>query len=108
VTRHVLKCWADQFEALRVGVKTHEVRPDDRHFAVGDVLDLVETKPRGSGGDLVTGRKASYYVTFVTRGTFDGGPVLELHGVIGNHSGRYSGPVACMSVRPLDEMDWPK
>lgn len=39
---HVLKCHPQHFSMLKSGVKTFEVRRDDRGFCVGDVLVLIE------------------------------------------------------------------
>jgi len=48
MTRHVLKCHADNFDAITSGVKRFEVRhEDDRTFSVGDVLALVRTDVDG-------------------------------------------------------------
>lgn len=44
---HKLMTWRAPFEAVRTGVKRHEVRENDRGFAVGDVLQLREYCPRG-------------------------------------------------------------
>jgi hypothetical protein len=45
MTEHVLKTHPRFFAALRDGTKTFEIRFDDRAFAVGDVLHLVEWDP---------------------------------------------------------------
>lgn len=42
---HHLKIWPDHFEAVRSGLKTFEVRKDDRDFQVGDLLHLNEYDP---------------------------------------------------------------
>lgn len=42
---HVLKCWPQQFEDIRVGAKHFTVRNDDRDFATGDTVVLVEYDP---------------------------------------------------------------
>jgi hypothetical protein len=39
---HELKTWPQFFDAIAVGVKTFELRNDDRGFQVGDVLLLNE------------------------------------------------------------------
>lgn len=41
---HTLKCDPAPFDAVAAGIKTHEIRFDDRAFAVGDVLTLRRTK----------------------------------------------------------------
>jgi hypothetical protein len=43
---HELKTWPLSFEALLAGQKRHEYRPDDRGFAVGDLLHLREWRPQ--------------------------------------------------------------
>lgn len=46
--RHILKCHADNFDAVVEGRKRFEIRhEDDRRFAVGDVLALVRTDKDG-------------------------------------------------------------
>lgn len=42
---HHLKTWPEPFQAVIDGRKRHEVRVDDRGFAVGDVLTLKEWDP---------------------------------------------------------------
>jgi hypothetical protein len=50
---HVLKCWPAEFEAIRVGRKTADVRIDDgRGFEVGDTLVLQEWDPKAGMLDL--------------------------------------------------------
>ena len=47
MTVHELKIWPEFFEPVASGVKTFEVRRDDRGFAVGDRLRLREWEPGG-------------------------------------------------------------
>ena len=65
---HQLKIWTGEFEAVADGRKTHEVRVNDRGFAVGDALVLREWIPIGN--DLKEGsythRSALRYVTYIT------------------------------------------
>ena len=42
---HDLKTWPDSFQAVLDGTKTHELRPSDRDYEVGDVLHLQEFVP---------------------------------------------------------------
>lgn len=42
---HVVKSWPRQFEAVRQGIKTAELRKDDRGYAIGDRLLLKEFDP---------------------------------------------------------------
>lgn len=42
---HTLKCWPEAFDAVRSGAKTHEIRRDDRGYAVGDILLLHRYDP---------------------------------------------------------------
>lgn len=60
---HELKTWPEPFEGVWSGEKTHEIRRDDRPFAAGDGLRLVEWSPI----DGYTGRWIDADVTCVTR-----------------------------------------
>ena len=48
---HDLKTWPQFFDAIACGVKTFELRNDDRGFQVGDVLLLREFDPYKNGGE---------------------------------------------------------
>lgn len=71
---HVLKTDPGAFQATLSGFKKVELRYDDRRYAVGDVLVLMETKYSGNemrdtGVPLqYTGRAAEYLVTHLQRG----------------------------------------
>jgi hypothetical protein len=65
VTRHELKCWPDQFEAVVNGTKTFELRRDDRGFRVGDELLLRCWDPDGGA---YTGTTVTAEVTHILRG----------------------------------------
>ena len=45
---HELKCWPDYFEAVWSGMKTFEVRVNDRGYQAGDVIWLREYDPKKS------------------------------------------------------------
>jgi hypothetical protein len=42
---HHLKSWPEFFQAIKAGHRTHELRRNDRHFAIGDILALHEFDP---------------------------------------------------------------
>lgn len=42
---HNLKCWPEYFEAIDHGLKTFDVRKNDRNYSVGDVLTFDEWHP---------------------------------------------------------------
>ncbi len=63
-TTHVLKCWPEFFAAVAGGTKTAEYRKNDRPYAVGDVLELLEWDPRTSN---FTGRSALRRITHVAQ-----------------------------------------
>ena len=52
---HDLKTWPDYFSAVRLGIKTFELRRDDRGFRAGDYLRLREFHPDYgySGAEIV-------------------------------------------------------
>lgn len=67
---HRFKCWPEPFEAMQDGLKTHEVRKDDRvdRPTVGDVVVLRQWDPETEN---YTGHEFSRRVTHVTEpGTF--------------------------------------
>lgn len=63
--RHELKTWPESFAGVVSGEKTFEVRRDDRGFAKGDVLHLLEWKP---GTGEYTGQSCERSVTYVLPG----------------------------------------
>lgn len=67
VPDHVLKCWVEPFEQVRLGLKTFEFRKDDRNYQVGHVLRLMEFRQDIDG---ITGRSLDREVTSVLRGQF--------------------------------------
>lgn len=61
---HDLKTWPQFFEAIQSGSKTFELRNDDRHFDVGDVLLLRGWRP----ADMeYTGREVRKTVSHLLR-----------------------------------------
>lgn len=60
---HHLKAWPEYFHAVKSGKKTFEVRKDDRGFAVGDRLHLMEYE-----GGRYTGRSINREVLYILSG----------------------------------------
>ena len=69
---HELKTWPEMFQAALAGDKTHEIRKNDRPYAVGDVLHLREWDPEALVFDEeaygYTGETLNVEVTFITKG----------------------------------------
>ena len=70
---HMLKTDPDVFHAVLIGLKTYEIRYDDRNFNAGDSLYLRETKYSGdemmNGGELIyTGRSTIKTITHILEG----------------------------------------
>jgi hypothetical protein len=74
---HELKSWPDFFEPVFNGSKTFELRVDDRHFAVGDVLHLREWDDRAG---KYTGRELRRTITCVLAG-IGGGAIAPVRGL---------------------------
>ena len=62
---HNLKTWPQYFDAIEQGRKTLEIRKNDRGFAVGDILRLLEYYP---AQDKYTGNEAYVLVTDILHG----------------------------------------
>lgn len=64
---HKLKSWPDYFHAVKIGVKTFEIRKNDRDFQVGDTLRLCEY----DDDEMVfSGDELDRQVTYITQGVF--------------------------------------
>ncbi len=66
-TTHELKCLPEQFRAITRGVKTFEVRRNDRNFQVGDILHLNEWILEWKA---YTGAFIDRRVTYILQGEF--------------------------------------
>lgn len=64
---HDLKTWPAPFAAVWHGTKHHEIRKNDRGFAVGDFLYLHEYEPKGYSGRM-TLRAICAVVTYMSEG----------------------------------------
>lgn len=62
---HTLKTWPEPFDAISRGLKTYEIRRNDRDFKVGDVLILHEWDPSIKA---YSRRLAVRSVTYMTQG----------------------------------------
>lgn len=60
-TTHDLKTWPEPFDAMATGVKTHEVRRNDRDFKIGDFLRLKRWDPVA---EIYTGTEIVFRVTY--------------------------------------------
>lgn len=60
---HQLRSSPQFFQAILEGRKRHELRRADKHFSVGDVLELTEHDPQTR---VPTGRCARVIVTYIT------------------------------------------
>lgn len=85
---HELKCWPADFDAVMRGVKVHEARRDDRGYANGDILRLLEWAPQNAKAcqwdttkklrGTYTGRSVDVRVTHITRGEYGLPPDLAI------------------------------
>jgi hypothetical protein len=60
---HELKCWKEYYQAIVDGIKTFEIRQNDRNFQVDDILWLREWS---SDLGIYTGRNCRKKVTYIT------------------------------------------
>lgn len=91
-TVHNLKMWPGDFEAVRQGLKTADIRRcDDRHFRKGDVLELHEWDPKT---EKYSGRYLRLRVTHVDRMA---GP--RMFCAVGNVGADDVVPLSCLSFR---------
>jgi len=70
--RHELKCWPEFFEPLFDGLKTSEIRLNDRDFQVGDMIEFREWSPT-INAEGYTGRQCTRLVTHVLQPWVGGG-----------------------------------
>jgi ASCH domain. len=64
---HHLKTWPQLFEAVASGVKTFDIRVNNRNFQTGDILVLEEWDPKTQ---LYSGRALCRRVGFLLQGEF--------------------------------------
>lgn len=63
VTTHVLKSWPQFFDPISRGMRTHELRRNDRQYRIGDFLELREFCPERAS---LTGRVCVALITSLT------------------------------------------
>ena len=64
---HSLKTWPDLFQSTMLGLKTFEVRKNDRDFRPGETLILHEYDPDKKE---YTGREAAFKISYLLQGQF--------------------------------------
>jgi hypothetical protein len=69
---HVLKTWPEYFDPVSKGLKTFEIRKNDRDYKVGDVLIL---KEYNADADEYSGRIEIRRITYLTDFHLDAGYV---------------------------------
>ena len=62
---HDLKCWPQYFAPAKLGIKSFEVRRNDRDYKIGDILLLREWNPETQ--DYI-GNKCFFLVTYCLYG----------------------------------------
>lgn len=65
---HELKTWPEYFHAVRTGIKTFELRINDRNFQIGDILKLQEWNPKTK---LYTNNFIFVEITYMLEGVFN-------------------------------------
>lgn len=79
---HELKTWPTYFHAVADGVKTFELRKNDRDFQIGDQVHLLEYEPATK---TYTGRRIDATICYVLHGGCfgleDGMCILQLFAI---------------------------
>jgi hypothetical protein len=78
MSAHELKTWPAYFGDIARGVKTFEVRRDDRDFKTGDVLQLAEYDPHTGYTGRVIARRVTYLLPGGAFGVQEGYVVMGL------------------------------
>jgi hypothetical protein len=63
MAHHVAKSWPWLFQPIKAGIKLHDMRKNDRPWAVGDTMLLQEFDPAGRG---YTGEELLMEITYMT------------------------------------------
>lgn len=78
MTVHQLKSWPEMYEPVLKGVKTFELRRNDRDFQTGDHIVLREFEPQSNA---YTGREITKRITYVLRGIGNVGSIQPYKGL---------------------------
>lgn len=62
---HVVKCWPEYFEDVWSGIKTFELRKDDRDYESGDHIEIQEYDPNTEN---YSGRVVGGNIPYVLKG----------------------------------------
>lgn len=60
---HLVKSWPEFFEPISQGIRTHDLRRNDRGYNIGDILILREFE---SKSECYTGRECAVEITSMT------------------------------------------
>ena len=84
MTIHRIKSWPEFFEPVRTGVKSFELRKNDRDYCVGDHLTLLEWEPdtfSHNEAGRYTGRELTKKIVYVMNGAGNVGTIQPLKGL---------------------------
>lgn len=68
-TTHKVKSWEHLYRPLAAGLKTHDLRLNDRRYEVGDTLHAQEYDALNPHGPRYTGRELKATITYITGST---------------------------------------
>lgn len=60
---HLVKSWAHFFDAIKAGIKTHELRDNDRKYEIGDLMCL---QRYDNINGKYTGEECVVQITYIT------------------------------------------
>ena len=72
---HELKTWPEFFQPVIDGIKTFEIRKDDRDFQEGHIVRLMEWEPETG---KYTGRSAEFRIKYIIKADRLGGDGLGI------------------------------
>jgi Domain of unknown function (DUF3850) len=76
--QHEVKSWPEFFTAVRSGLKTFELRKNDRNYQPGDILVLKEWEPNTA---QFTGRECRRRIAYVMTGAGNVGVIEPMRGL---------------------------